>query len=60
MFITLVGNLLLHLLENSIIILVGNFFTLVGIIRLVRNFVTLVRAVTSKLFYYTCGSDKVC
>ena len=34
MFITLVGKLLLHLWEYSIIRLVGNCTTLVGIIRL--------------------------
>ena len=37
----------------------GNVITLVGIITLEGNFVTLVEVITSKLFYYSCGSDMV-
>ena len=60
MFITLVGKwLLLHLLENVIITVVGNFITLVRIITFLGNFVSLAGVITSKLFYYTCGSNMV-
>ena len=50
---------ILHLWQNSIITLVGNFTTLVRIITLEGYFVTLVGVITSKLFHYTCGSDSI-